>query len=317
MTPSPQENVLIEFLKDKMSMTDVYQPAVIKDLLQHDGRRSRTDLARMLAQYDVSVRDYYVKVVMRWPKQTLEKHGIVEYDRRSREFSLCHLPEDRQIRENAVQLCDQKIADWLERKALQENAPEAGASIRYEVLKAARGKCQLCGIPSSLRPTDIDHVIPRSNADKRNKVRFNGRWIDVNDRENLQALCMSCNRAKRAADQTDFRPAAKLVRDRIPEIISSEGREPCFRRVSGAQMTHALFEKLIEEHAELIADKDHASRKLEELADMIEVIFAIARQDDVSEDELMEIVRRKRADKGAFREGYLLSTVDSRHVKSS
>ncbi len=241
MTIAAPEHVLIEFLKDRMSMTDIYQPAVIRELLLHGGRRSKTDLARTLAQYDISIREYYEKVVMRWPKKTLEKHGIVEYDRRAQEFHLCHLPEDQQARQEAVELCEQKIADWLERKALLENAPEAGASVRYEVLKAARGKCQLCGIPSSLRPIDIDHVVPRSKANKHNKVFLDGRWIDVNDRENLQALCTSCNRAKRAADQTDFRPRAKLVRDRIPEIIRSEGREPSVRQVTGTQMTHALF----------------------------------------------------------------------------
>jgi predicted house-cleaning noncanonical NTP pyrophosphatase (MazG superfamily) len=300
------EDVLIGFLTEKMSMTDVYQPAIIKDLLLHDGRRSKTDLASTLAQYDGSVREYYEKVVMRWPKQTLEKHGIVEYDRRSREFRLCHLLENQEARQNAVQLYDQKIAECLERKALQANAPEAGASVRYEVLKAAGGKCQLCGIPSSLRPIDIDHIIPRSKANKRNKVRLNGRWIDANDRENLQALCMSCNRAKRAADETDFRPAAKLVRDRIPEIIRSEGREPSLRKVAGAQMTRALFEKLIEEHAELIEAKDHPTQKLEELVDMMEVILALASLEGVNEDAVMELVHQKRAQKGGFREGFIL-----------
>lgn len=298
-------DILIEFLQDKMSMTDVYQPAIIKELLLNGGRRSKTDLARMLGQYDVSVRDYYEKVVMRWPKQTLEKHGILEYDRRSREFRLCHVPHDQQAQRNAIRLCDQKIAEWLERKALQEHAPEAGASVRYEVLKAAGGKCQLCGVPSTLRPIDIDHVIPRSKANKSNKVRFNGNWIGVNDRKNLQALCASCNRAKRAADQTDFRPTAKLVRDRIPDIIRSEGREPTVGKVMGARMTHALYEKLIEEHAELIAAKDRPA-KLGELADMIEVIFALASQEGADEGALLDLVRQKRLAKGRFREGFIL-----------
>jgi predicted house-cleaning noncanonical NTP pyrophosphatase (MazG superfamily) len=71
-------------------------------------------------------------------------------------------------------------------------------------------------------------------------------------------------------------------------------------------MTHALFEKLIEEHAELIAAKDHPERKLEELADMIEVIVAIASQEGVGEDALMEAVRQKRSDRGGLQEGFIL-----------
>src|SRR5690606_29934398 len=116
--------------------------------------------------------------------------------------------------------------EWVEKKRSKEKAPEAGASVRYEVLKAAGGKCALCGISAELRPIDIDHIIPRALANKNGKVRKDGRLIDVNSRENLQALCFSCNRAKRDTDQTDFRRTAKLVRDRIPELIRADGRSP-------------------------------------------------------------------------------------------
>jgi hypothetical protein len=73
---------LIEFIENKMSMADVYQPVVIKELLLHGGLRSKGELASALAAYDYSVKEYYERIVMRWPKLTLSKHEIVEYERR-------------------------------------------------------------------------------------------------------------------------------------------------------------------------------------------------------------------------------------------
>ncbi|MGC3940532.1 hypothetical protein ACOTTU_22250 [Roseobacter sp. EG26] len=177
------------------------------------------------------------------------------------------------------------------------------------MLKKAGGKCQLCGIPSLLRPIDVDHIVPSSKANKYGRVEKDGIWIDVDSPANLQALCMTCNRAKRAADETDFRQASKLVRDRIPEIIRANGREPSMRKVSGAKLTKALFDKLVEEHAELIAAGENEKHCLEELVDMTEVIIALARQQDVDESAFFERVRAKRSKKGAFMQGHLLTDV--------
>jgi hypothetical protein len=71
---------LLEFLDKRMSMTDVYQPVVIKELLLHGGRRTKAELASALAAYDLSVQEYYERIVMRWPKITLSKHGIIDYE---------------------------------------------------------------------------------------------------------------------------------------------------------------------------------------------------------------------------------------------
>lgn len=53
-------------------------------------------------------------------------------------------------------------------------------------------------------PMDVDHIIPSSKANKYGKIQKDGRWIDVNAIENLQALCFACNRGKRDTDTTDF-----------------------------------------------------------------------------------------------------------------
>jgi len=294
---------LIEFLKNRMSMTDVYQPVIIRALLLNGGSRTKAELASALASYDLSVQEYYERIVMRWPKITLSKHGIIDYRRTDNCFHLLGIPESDTDRLEAMRICEEKISSWLKRKKSKEQAPEAGASVRYEILKAAGGKCELCGISAQLRPIDIDHIVPRSKADKNLKVRLKGNLIHVNDPENLQALCFSCNRAKRDKDETDFRRRDKLVRDRIPEIIRAEGREPKVKVLSGHARTNALYDKLIEEHAELLAAKD-APEKCEELADMIEVILTLGKQYGADADELMDLVQRKRAARGGFEQGY-------------
>ncbi len=294
---------LLEFLQQRMSMTDVYQPVVIKELLLHDGRRTKAELAAALAAYDIAVQDYFERIVMRWPKITLTKHGIIDYERRGSLFRLVPYPQNPDERLEAVHVCDRQIGNWLEKKKSRGRAPEASASIRYEILKEARGKCQLCGISAEIRPIDIDHIVPRSKADKNGKVRLSGRLIDVNDRGNLQALCFACNRAKRASDETDFRRRNKLVRDLIPELIAAEGREPVVKQLKGRALRGALYDKLAEEHAEFLSAKEPSS-KLEELVDLVEVVVALAAHYGCDEAELMKHVARKRADRGGFSGGY-------------
>lgn len=294
---------LLDFLRSRMSMTDVYQPVIIKELLLNEGTCTKAELASVLAGHDLAVQEYYERIVMRWPKITLTKHGIIEYARKGSVFHLRPYPERAKDRDEAVAICDEKITNWIERKRSRGRAPEAGASVRYDILKSAKGKCQLCGISAEIRPIDIDHIVPRSKANKDGKVRLNGKLIDVNDPQNLQALCFSCNRAKRDTDETDFRRNEKLVRDAIPDLIRAEGRSPAIKTLHGKALTSALYDKLTEEHAELLAAKD-AQHKREELADLIEVIFALGEQYGVSQEDLMTLTKAKREECGGFSKGY-------------
>jgi predicted house-cleaning noncanonical NTP pyrophosphatase (MazG superfamily) len=294
---------LLDFLNKRMSMTDLYQPVIIRELLLHEGARTKAELAAILASYDASVQEYYEKIVMRWPKITLTKHGIIEYERSGSVFRLSACPDSPAARQEAVQVCEKKIAAWLDKRSSVDQTVKSNASIRYTVLKEARGKCQLCGISAEVRPIDIDHIVPRSKADKNGKIRLNGQLIDIDDRENLQALCFTCNRAKRASDKTDFRRKNKLVRDRIPEIIEASGRKPEIKVLHDQALRTALYDKLVEEHAEVLHAPD-AGSKCEELADLIEVALALAGQYGATEEELMALVRKKRSERGGFTKGF-------------
>jgi predicted house-cleaning noncanonical NTP pyrophosphatase (MazG superfamily) len=96
--------------------------------------------------------------------------------------------------------------------------------------------------------------------------------------------------------------SGKLVRDRIPEIIAADGRRPDFTTMEGEALLSALQDKLLEEHSEFLAAAS-ASAKCEELADLVEVIVALAAHHGYEEDALMEVVARKRAERGGFTSG--------------
>ena len=96
----------------------------------------------------------------------------------------------------------------------------------------------------------------------------------------------------------------KLVRDRIPEIIEGSGKTCATRILPQEEYLAALDTKLTEELAEYQADKS-----MEELADLLEVMMAVAEARGHSFAE-MEAIRRAKAEKrGGFRERIFLESV--------
>lgn len=101
----------------------------------------------------------------------------------------------------------------------------------------------------------------------------------------------------------------KLVRDRIPEIIERDGKRLSTRILDEDEYVSHLDEKLKEELAEYLKCEE-TKDQIEELADMLEVILALAEVKGVTAQEL-EAVRRQKADKrGAFNERILLEWVE-------
>jgi predicted house-cleaning noncanonical NTP pyrophosphatase (MazG superfamily) len=95
----------------------------------------------------------------------------------------------------------------------------------------------------------------------------------------------------------------KLVRDKIPAIIESNGQIPEIRILSAAEYTVALEQKLDEETAEF-----HRDQSVEELADILEVVYALAENLGCSKEELMEVYQKKHNKRGGFRDRvYLIS----------
>lgn len=278
-----------------MSMADVYQPAIILYLLENKGRASRKELSRVLSGLDDSVQSHYDSVLMRWPKKTLTQHNIVTYDRGSKSFVLSFSLDKENDVETAKAICEHKIKEWISKKSRRDTQTKVEASVRYRILKAARGRCELCGISAKVRAIDIDHIIPKNKADREGFVIKDGISMHMDDERNLQALCFRCNRAKRDQDSTDFRIADVLVRDKVPDALALSDTSVIVGSVIGSQLTEKLFEKLIDEHAEL--SQNHG---IEHIVEMIEILIAIAHNKGYTERETMEFVRDQRSKFGTF-----------------
>ena len=90
----------------------------------------------------------------------------------------------------------------------------------------------------------------------------------------------------------------KLVRDLIPQIIREDGAEPVTYTAGREEYRSRLRDKLGEEVAEFLeADEDSAP---EELADVLEVVRALAADLGVGADRLEKIRAAKAAARGGF-----------------
>ena len=190
---------LHKFITTEMTMSHIYQPLMLIEMLKGtDGKATVKDIAQVILNKDPTQIEYFSQVVKNMVGKVLTKnHEIATKDKDiysligSEELSSEHVNE-------LIQLCEQKIAEfeaqrgdavWQHRR--RGHRPISG-SIRYQVLAAAKGRCELCGITNEEKMLEVDHIFPKSLGGK-------------DDLSNYQALCYSCNAAKRNTDDTDFR----------------------------------------------------------------------------------------------------------------
>ena len=87
----------------------------------------------------------------------------------------------------------------------------------------------------------------------------------------------------------------KLVRDKNTDIIEADGRIAKYRILDNNEYRQELNSKLQEEVKEYLDDNN-----VEELADIVEVVYGILNSMDVTIDEFEKIRIKKQEEKGAF-----------------
>jgi ATP adenylyltransferase len=203
---------LKDFLSHKMRMAHVYQPLMLRALIERGGFATLRDIALSFLVHDESQIEYYVEITKRMPGPVLTRHQLVK-----READGYRLISDiKQLTtaeiQELVRLCDEAVANYAGRRGrkLYDHRRIAlgdiSGTVRYEVLKRAGSRCELCGIPSDERALEVDHIHPRRHGGS-------------DDLSNLQALCYKCNANKGARDNTDFRAVREGLNKRQADCV--------------------------------------------------------------------------------------------------
>jgi len=186
---------LVDFIEHRMRMSHIYQPLLIRTLVDAGGTATLRQVAMAFLDRDESQIVYYEDRIKKMPLPVLKRHGIV--DRKGDLISLSVQSLSFQERAEIMALCEQKLGAFLKQRGLGtwdyrllETDP-VPSDIRYQVLASYKGRCALCGATSKERRIEVDHIVPRSKGGS-------------NDISNLQALCDECNRGKSNKDDTKF-----------------------------------------------------------------------------------------------------------------
>ena len=188
---------LKNFINNKMRMSHIYQPLMLKEIIKSGGKATRRQIASEILNYDESQIKYFSDVVRDLPARVLSKHKIINKKGDNYWIDGFELLTENEINQ-LIELCEKKLNEYIKKRGddIWEYRTLSGGvisgSMRYELLKEANGKCLLCGISAKERPLDVDHIVPRSKGGS-------------DDKSNLQVLCSKCNRGKSNKDDTDFR----------------------------------------------------------------------------------------------------------------
>ena len=221
---------LHEFIKTRMRMSHIYQPVMIKRLLEAGGISHQDDIAKTILQYDEAQLEYYINITNNMVGKVLRSHDIVEKDKKRYSLPGYDALTKSQISE-LVALCDQKIGEYIAKRGdkiwAHRNHAEGyiSGTVRYEVLKRAKHRCELCGISASEKALEVDHILPRISGGS-------------DDISNLQALCYSCNAMKRDRDDTDFRDIADSYKHRKSGCLFCEVEKD--RIISENELAYAI-----------------------------------------------------------------------------
>lgn len=189
---------LKHFIEKDMRMSHIYQPVMLITILKNKGHASVKQIAEAILKQDPTQIEYYSEIVKRMVGQVLtNKRGIAVRNGDQYTIKAVENFSDIQITE-LLALLELKIQEFnVNRNESQWNHRKRGrrpipGSVRFEVLKRAKFRCELCGISADKKNLEVDHIVPKSLSGK-------------DDISNYQALCYTCNVQKNNKDRTDFR----------------------------------------------------------------------------------------------------------------
>lgn len=202
-TSRPQSRsylALRQFLDERMSMSHIYQPLMIRTILAGGGAATRRQIASVFLSADLSQLEYYEQITQGYPTQTLKRHGVITHTQGVYRLTDDLVDLNEWERAALIALCDNKLANYVAHRQdaiwrhRAQNFDPIPGTLRYQVIVRARGRCEACGVSNQERALQVDHIVPRAQG-------------GTNDIYNLQTLCSTCNAQKLDRDRTDFHAA--------------------------------------------------------------------------------------------------------------
>ncbi len=198
---------LYHFISKRMRIGHIYQPVMLKVLLENGGTASQKEIASAFLSEDRSQIEYYETVVRRLPGRVLHNHGIIEKVTAGYRLADPFFNLSEQERIALIKLCEARLATYLEKRGPDSWPNQANAEgyipggLRYDVIRRAKKRCEACGISADKRALEVSHIVPRNRG-------------GTDDSANLQALCHVCNAHKRDRDDLDFAAVQATYDDR-------------------------------------------------------------------------------------------------------
>lgn len=90
----------------------------------------------------------------------------------------------------------------------------------------------------------------------------------------------------------------KLVSDKIPNIIKEKKETPVLKILDDLEYKEAVEKKLYEEYKEVI--EASGEDRVEELADVLEIIKALAKLENKNLEDVIEVANKKVDKRGGF-----------------
>jgi diadenosine tetraphosphate (Ap4A) HIT family hydrolase/5-methylcytosine-specific restriction endonuclease McrA len=210
---------LKRFISKDMRMSAVYQPVMLIELIKNNGSASVSQIAQAILNRDPSQIEYYSLIVKNMVGKVLTKNRAIT-EKHGEIYSLKNFADlSRSESDDLIRLCEKAVGEFeIKRNGSHWNHRRRGrrpvsGTIRYEVLKRAQFRCELCGISAEEKNLEVDHIEPKSKG-------------GADDLSNFQALCFTCNSQKNNKDQTDFRGMGAKYDHRDPVCVFCNWQKP-------------------------------------------------------------------------------------------
>lgn len=217
-------------------------------MLRNFGVANDVHIAQEISLQDPSQIEYYQNITNSMVGKVLRTHAIVSKDSRDYKLNGFEELDSDQITE-LINICNDKLQSYIDKRGIKiwqhrskSRSPISG-SIKYQVLKRAHFRCELCGCMDSERALEVDHIVPKNI----------GGEDSIN---NYQALCYSCNAMKRDHDSTDFRDVHSHYAHRADDCLFCNMEKR--RIVTENNLAYLTFDKYpVTEFHMLIIPKRH------------------------------------------------------------